>query len=188
MYVVLLVSGAMDGSFIDTVYFDGEDLDTAANTKEVPAANQDTQNKDIQTSSEANPDPDPKGKEKVTTDYSNNSKWYVERMKFAYEQLMEHESKWLEFEKEEYLTDNNTKDSLYLPENSLHANIAEFREQDIKEMLAINEALAKFDLQDSSSSHTQAEQATDNKRSADTTDSVQSVADTQATNKKSKTE
>jgi hypothetical protein len=92
MYVVLLVSGAMDGSFIDTVYFDGEDLDTAANTKEVPAANQDTQNKDIQTSSEANPDPDPKGKEKVrgtegpvylyeevphpsaTTDYSNNSK------------------------------------------------------------------------------------------------------------------
>jgi hypothetical protein len=55
-------------------------------------------------------------------------------------------------------------------------------------MLAINEALAKFDLQDSSSSHTQAEQATDNKRSADTTDSVQSVADTQATNKKSKTE
>jgi hypothetical protein len=35
---------------------------------------------------------------------------------------------------------------LHIPENSLHANIAEFREQDAKEMLAINEALNKFNL------------------------------------------
>lgn len=61
-------------------------------------------------------------------------------MKFMYEQLAEHESKWLEDEKEEY---EKTK---VLPENSLHSIIAESREQDAKEMLAINEALNKFSL------------------------------------------
>jgi len=61
-------------------------------------------------------------------------------MKHVYEQMMEHESKWLEEEKKEY---ERTK---VLPENSLHSIIAESREQDAKEMLAINEALNKFNL------------------------------------------
>lgn len=61
-------------------------------------------------------------------------------MKFAYEQMMEHEFKWLEEEKQEY---ERTK---VLPENSLHSTIAESREQDAKEMMAINEALNKFNL------------------------------------------
>lgn len=61
-------------------------------------------------------------------------------MKHVYEQMMEHESKWLEEEKKEY---ERTK---VLPENSLHSIIAESREQDTKEMLAINEALNKFNL------------------------------------------
>ena len=34
-----------------------------------------------------------------TYDYSNSGKWYVERMKNIYEQMMEHEFKWLENEK-----------------------------------------------------------------------------------------
>lgn len=61
-------------------------------------------------------------------------------MKFAYEQMMEHEFKWLEEEKQEY---EKTK---VLPEDSLHSIIAESREQDAKEMMAINEALNKFNL------------------------------------------
>lgn len=122
---------------IDTVYLDGSDDESV-----VPKDKTDKEPASV-SQSDAN----------KVTDYSNNSKWYVERMKFAYEQLMEHESKWLEFEKEEYLASTSegseatkTKDSLHIPENSLHANIAEFREQDAKEMLAINEALNKFNL------------------------------------------
>lgn len=118
---------------IDTVYLDGSDDESV-----VPKDKTDKEPASV-SQSDAN----------KVTDYSNNSKWYVERMKFAYEQLMEHESKWLEFEKEEYLASDEatkTKDSLHIPENSLHANIAEFREQDAKEMLAINEALNKFNL------------------------------------------
>nr|QVV23921.1 hypothetical protein [Trichoderma cornu-damae] len=61
-------------------------------------------------------------------------------MKHVYEQMMEHESKWLEEEKEEY---ERTK---VLPENSLHSIIAESRERDAKEIIAINEALNKFHL------------------------------------------
>lgn len=110
----------------DTVSFDGSDDETKNNDSKSDDKNSKPENKDISSSR--------------TTDYSNSSKWYVEKMKFMYEQLAEHESKWLEDEKEEY---ERTK---VLPENSLHSIIAESREQDAKEMLAINEALNKFSL------------------------------------------
>lgn len=109
---------------------------------------------------------DKEAKEPVTepqtvhaSDYSNNSKWYVERMKMAHDLLMEHEFKWLELEKEEY---EKTK---VLPENSLHSNIAEFREQDAKEMLAINEALNKFNLNENPNDIGSNPTGTENKRS-----------------------
>ena len=83
-------------------------------------------------------------------------------MKFAYEQMMEHEFKWLEEEKQEY---ERTK---VLPEDSLHSIIAESREQDAKEMMAINEALNKFNLNDATQSNDiGSSAATDNKRSID---------------------
>lgn len=81
-------------------------------------------------------------------------------MKFAYEQMMEHEFKWLEEEKQEY---ERTK---VLPENSLHSTIAESREQDAKEMMAINEALNKFNLNENPNDIGGAS-SSDNKRSID---------------------
>jgi hypothetical protein len=62
-------------------------------------------------------------------------------------------------EKEEY---EKTK---VLPENSLHSNIAEFREQDAKEMLAINEALNKFNLNENPNDIGSNPTGTENKRS-----------------------
>ena len=131
--IVTLISLILGGASSDMVYFDGVDPEDTTNTivdatntqttEDINPINKATENKDASSSSNV-----------------SNSKWYVERMKFAYEKLMEHEFKWLEEEKEEY---EKTK---FLPENSLHANIAEFREQDAKEMIAINEALNKFNL------------------------------------------
>lgn len=137
LYIILLIVVAFVayGLSLDTVYFDGTDGTSEASTS-VPSS-----------------DPYPN----KIPNYENSSKWYVERMKMAHDLLMEHESKWLESEKAEY---ENTKDMHMregrnpldteelspFPENSLHANIAEFREQDAKEMLAINEALNKFYL------------------------------------------
>jgi hypothetical protein len=160
---------------LDTVYFDG--TDDGAQDAATGSTNKD---KDIHTSEAT----DHIG---ASSSYSSNSKWYIERMKFAYEKLMEHEFKWLEEEKEEY---EKTK---VLPENSLHSNIAEFREQDAKEMLAINEALNKFNLR--------ADEAAENlndigsKDPIVTTDNKRSMDDAQATHtedqssvKKSRTE
>jgi NADH-ubiquinone oxidoreductase chain 5 len=133
------------GTFSDTVSFDGSDDDTETKNKDSECDNIKEQNsepqKDIGSSR--------------TSDYSNSSKWYVERMKHVYEQMMEHESKWLEEEKKEY---ERTK---VLPENSLHSIIAESREQDAKEMMAINEALNKFNLDENSNDIS----SSDNKRS-----------------------
>lgn len=120
------------GIFSDTVSFDGSDDNTETknnNLEGEPTKDQNLEqpkNKDVSTSH--------------TSDYSNSSKWYVEKMKHIYEQMMEHEAKWLEEEKEEYKRTN------VLPENSLHSIIAESREQDAKEMVAINKALNKFNL------------------------------------------
>jgi len=110
------------GIFSDTVSFDGSDDDTETKNNDsecetIKDQNSEPQNKDISSSH--------------TSDYSKSSKWYVERMKHAYEQMMEHEFKWLEEEKEEY---EKTK---VLPENSLHSIIAESREQDAKEMMLL---------------------------------------------------
>jgi hypothetical protein len=116
------------GIFSDTVSFDGTDDEGAS------SETKDSEPKD-------NPNPVTSGSSvEKGKDYSNSSKWFVERMKHVYEQMTEHESKWLEDEKEEY---ERTK---VLPENSLHSTIAESREQDAKEMLAINEALNKIYL------------------------------------------
>jgi len=115
------------GSFSETVSFDGTDDDTE--TKENNSESEDkNKDKDVSTSD--------------TPDYSNSGKWYVERMKNIYEQMMEHEFKWLEDEKEEY---EKTK---VLPENSLHSTIAESREHDVKEMNALSEALNKFNIEE----------------------------------------
>ena len=86
-------------------------------------------------------------------------------MKFAYEQMMEHEFKWLEEEKQEYVR-SGTK---VLPEDSLHSIIAESREQDAKEMMAINEALNKFNLNENDIGGASSSDATAqaNKRSID---------------------
>jgi hypothetical protein len=160
------------GIFSDTVSFDGSDDDTETKNNDsecetIKDQNSEPQNKDISSSH--------------TSDYSKSSKWYVERMKHAYEQMMEHEFKWLEEEKEEY---EKTK---VLPENSLHSIIAESREQDAKEMMAINEALNKFNLNEKSPEGTndigsdEASQATDNKRSIDAQATEEST-----TNKKSR--
>ena len=109
----------------DTVHFDGSDTEDLVSKESASSES----NKDIVQDKATN-----------ASDYSSNSKWYVETIKFAYEKMMEHEFNWLEEEKEEY---ERTK---VLPENSLHSHIAEFREQDAKEMTAINEALNKFNL------------------------------------------
>jgi hypothetical protein len=145
----------------DTVSFDGSDDDTETknDSKSDKDKNSETENKDISSSR--------------TPDYSNSSKWYVEKMKFMYEQLAEHESKWLEDEKEEY---ERTK---VLPENSLHSIIAESREQDAKEMLAINEALNKFSLDENPNDIG----SSDNKRSIVEDDQLSSANEE---NKKSK--
>jgi hypothetical protein len=150
------------GIYSDTVSFDGSDDDTETkndNSKSDKDKNSETENKDISSSR--------------TPDYSNSSKWYVEKMKFMYEQLAEHESKWLEDEKEEY---ERTK---VLPENSLHSIIAESREQDAKEMLAINEALNKFSLDENPNDIG----SSDNKRSIVEDDQLSSANEE---NKKSK--
>jgi len=150
------------GIYSDTVSFDGSDDDTETknnDSKSDKDKNSETENKDISSSR--------------TTDYSNSSKWYVEKMKFMYEQLAEHESKWLEDEKEEY---ERTK---VLPENSLHSIIAESREQDAKEMLAINEALNKFSLDENPNDIG----SSDNKRSIVEDDQLSSANEE---NKKSK--
>ncbi len=164
------------GIFSDTVSFDGSDDDTETKNNDsecetIKDQNSEPQNKDISSSH--------------TSDYSKSSKWYVERMKHAYEQMMEHEFKWLEEEKAEY---EKTK---VLPENSLHSIIAESREQDAKEMMAINEALNKFNLIAEGSEKSpegtndigsdEASQATDNKRSIDAQATEEST-----TNKKSR--
>jgi hypothetical protein len=163
--IVTLISLILGGASSDMVYFDGVDPEDTTNTI-VDATNAQateytnhmdkaTENKDASSSSNV-----------------SNSKWYVERMKFAYEKLMEHEFKWLEEEKEEY---EKTK---VLPENSLHANIAEFREQDAKEMIAINEALNKFNLNENPDDIG----SSDNKRSIVEEDQTSTIEE----NKKSK--
>lgn len=115
------------GGFSDTVSFDGTDDETE--TKGNNSGSHDkNKDKDVSTSH--------------TPDYSNSGKWYVGRMKNIYEQMMEHEFKWLEDEKEEY---EKTK---VLPENSLHSTIAESREQDAKEINALSEAFNKFNLEE----------------------------------------
>lgn len=148
----------------DTVSFDGSDDDTETKNDDsksdnIKDKNSETENKDISSSR--------------TPDYSNSSKWYVEKMKFMYEQLAEHESKWLEDEKEEY---ERTK---VLPENSLHSIIAESREQDAKEILAINEALNQFSLDENPNDIG----SSDNKRSIVEDDQLSSANEE---NKKSK--
>ena len=132
----------------DPVFFDWSDDDTETKNDDTETKNDDTETKNNDSECETikgaeQQNSEPKNKDissSHTSDYSNSSKWYVERMKFAYEQMMEHEFKWLEEEKQEY---ERTK---VLPENSLHSTIAESREQDAKEMMAINEALNKFNL------------------------------------------
>lgn len=138
---------------MDTVAFDGTDDEVNAQAT-VPLVAEGSEAKQDY----PNPHLEDKDKGQVT-DYSNNSKWYVERMKMAHDLLMEHEFKWLELEKEEYEKTN------VLPENSLHSNIAEFREQDAKEMLAINEALNKFNLNENPNDISSNPTGTENKRS-----------------------
>ena len=122
--LIYLIGVLSLGSFSNTVSFDGTDDET-----ETKGNNSEDKNKDKDVSISHTPD------------YSNSGKWFVGRMMDIYEQMMEHEFKWLEDEKEEY---EKTK---VLPENSLHSTIAESREQDAKEMNALNEALNKFNLE-----------------------------------------
>jgi hypothetical protein len=131
------------GIFTDTVSFDGSDDEGVSSETKSKDSDSDNIKHVDQQNSEPKDDSTPEGSSQTNlggTNYSNSSKWYVERMKHVYEQMMEHESKWLEDEKVEY---ERTK---VLPDNSLHSTIAESREQDAKEMLAINEALNKFYL------------------------------------------
>ena len=87
-YITLIV--AMLAIFfvdIDTVFFDGDD-GTEGLVPEVTHPNE-----GVPLSSEDKSVEDKATSVPSTNHYEKNSKWYVERMKFAYDQLMEHESK-----------------------------------------------------------------------------------------------
>jgi len=118
------------------------------------------------------------------TNYENKSKWFTERMQNIYEMMMEHESKWLDDEKEQFEQDN------VLPEENLHDRMPEFRETDAKELNALAEALNKHNLNESPEDIGSSENkrlndednSSENKKSKIESDNNQSIKDSSNNN------